>query len=114
MITAAAVKAAYPNPRKSILICDNTDGDWTGLYCVGGAYLKYAHVNLTPGTPEGYYCFPGTYDLATGLQAGNPRLPAWLAMDFAVKIIESNDEEQFEEAYEYLDEALTYDGVGSE
>lgn len=105
---AAEIRAAYPHPQKSILVYENKTGCWDGLYCVGGAYIKYAHIDLPPQTPESYYVFPGTHDLAVALQQGNPLLDFTEAYDHAVKIVEYNDTERFELAYEWLDKALIY------
>lgn len=86
------LKQRYPNPV--------TAEENSGGYCVGGALgFEFGHTDP----------FPRPEILAAILEDANPKLMQNdLAIDYAYDIIESNDAELFEDAWEKLEEAINY------
>jgi hypothetical protein len=123
--TAAAVRAAYPNPMSSEVVPDDPDDPLAlGCYCVGGALLMSLGKSCTSLTR-----FPSPRLLEEALERLNPSLcqdvlcdrftalaalpPDWtvrLSHGFAVAIIDANDRGDFEAAWRALDQALRFGG----
>ena len=104
MITVEAIRHKYPHPVKfSYMYAANTD-----KYCTGGACIKFAGITLPNKAAHYEHVFPAGSSLAWALCQINPALDAYKAAMLAGHILDKNDAEQFELAWAYLDEALTY------
>lgn len=103
-MTAEVIREKYPNPRVLVETYEYEE-DVEG-YCVGGAFFHYCHV---PGHDEVYPpSYPTDDVLAEGLRWANPALSEGMALSFAEGITYLNDRAEFEEAWEELDEALSW------
>jgi hypothetical protein len=90
----------YPSPVTSSSVCSS----WchalrSATYCVGGA------LGLSLGHTER---FPGEEELAVWLLEENPQLSVSEAEDYAWAIIDANEQEHFDRAWNILDQALSY------
>ena len=96
-MTIDDIRTAYPNPiagRKAQYPYSQDE------YCCGGAYCMY--VGITD--PE--MMFPMQRELAVVLKEHNPDLTWWDAHEFAAAIVDYNDAERFEEAWQLLAQVL--------
>ncbi len=88
------VRARYPNPEQY----DGGDSGASNDYCVGGALCMMLEYT--------YSSFPGNRLLADVLQ-GHYNIDFATAMELATHITESNDAGHFEEAWLWLDKAIS-------
>lgn len=112
-LTLAAIRARFPSP--------SSQRDWASLppdaYSVGGAILRGCQARLTMPMEEALLRFPEEPQLAAALMALNPALagdapgaalaltPAW---EYAAAIIAANHRRDFDDAWEWAEEALGY------
>jgi hypothetical protein len=98
MIRAKAIKEKYPHVTEA-------QPELSG-YCVGGAFLmflkEYGNMNVTE------YPFPHGAYIADILRRVNPMLPWDRAIYYGSQITHWNDASRFDEAWDMLDEALTF------
>lgn len=71
-------------------------------YCVGGSYCKYLGYTIQD------LAFPMSKELARVILDHNPALDAEAARDYAHAIIDYNDAERFDEAWQLLAQVLPY------
>src|SRR5947208_17018520 len=95
-ISVKELREKYPSPVASI----TKDG-----YCVGGALCLELN-EMGKFTADR---FPIGRELCDALIVANPNLYSDDAMDYANLITRSNDAGKFEEAWQMLETALTYD-----
>ena len=95
-ISVKELREKYPNPVIASSIEDS--------YCVGGALCLELNESRFPADR-----FPTVSDLRDALITANPNLSINDAMDYANLITHSNDAENFEDAWQTLETALTYD-----
>lgn len=93
MITAAEIRAKYPNPSACGVSHDESN------YCVGGALCQFLGED---------YRFPLPGEMADRLGRINPSLNADRALEFGFEIMNANEEQNFDRAWQLLDEALTW------
>lgn len=95
------LKEQYPNPVMSAAadLGFYLRGDWTGSYCVGGAFCA------GQGIPER---FPEPDDLGLYLQEFNNNLSEEVAVEFGYIISDLNDDGDFDGAWAALEQAMSY------
>jgi hypothetical protein len=94
-MNASEIRARYPRPRR---------GPYDGIslfYCVGGALCL--HIGRSTA-----YAFPSKTALAEALREANPGLTAGKSREFAHFIVYANDHSEFEDAWDFLDDALQW------
>ena len=91
----APIRAQFPSPQ-----IGGSAMPW-GTYCVGGAFIRYHGRPYGPG-------FPGPSMLAVALRYVNPNLNDYQSVEFAARIIGSNDRGAFDEAWQVVEEALAW------
>ena len=97
-LTMREIRALYPSPQIASPRCRLGLG-----YCVGGAFILAAGVIHDPIKHR----FPEATTLTYYLRYVNPRLTHKTAASLASKLVEANDKGKFEEAWDYLDQALS-------
>lgn len=91
MINVEEIKARYPNPVKGYR-------SFCGGYCIGGALCGFL------GDPQAD--FPNKSRVADELKKANPNIKnAW---EYAITIVNYNDDGEFDKAWAVLKEALEY------
>jgi hypothetical protein len=93
------IRNRYPHPISG----KQADYPWQADdYCVGGAYCYYT------GNQGPDFNFPMARELAKVISEHNPELEWQGALEFASAIIDYNDAERFEEAWQLLAQVLPY------
>ncbi len=97
-----SIRAWFPNPArlKNVLHDRNPDS-----YCVGGALCLYMYTHGFDVPPER---FPTAMQLANAIMAANPNIDSGRAVDAALDVLTANDTGDFDAAWRYLDDALSY------
>lgn len=98
------IRNLYPNPMSlssATAFCTSKK-----KYCVGGAFINAMQLG-DDKAPSTY--FPSAEILGKKLERANPALDPMAALSYAANIIAYNDNEQFEKAWETLDQALQYE-----
>lgn len=96
-MTIDDIRTAYPHPISG----RQADYPWKDDdYCCGGAYCRYT------GYQGPDLNFPMALELARVLKEQNPELDWEYAKEYANAIIDYNDAERFEEAWQLLAQVL--------
>lgn len=100
-MTLHEIQVLYPSPRRVTGEHPLTDPG----YCVGGALCLMLSA---PDTQTFAARFPSPSELGFALRHCNPQLTWRQGRNYANKIIDANDAEDFRKAWKILGRALTY------